>query len=72
MKHILLFTAVLTSSTFASCRKSRECTFTTTYTSGYPTQTTVETYTATKKTATTQCESGNSSNSSYTTSCSLN
>ena len=72
MKHILLFTAILIVATFASCRKARECTCTTTYTSGYPTETTVHTITATKQNAKNRCEANNYSDSSGATNCSLN
>ena len=52
MKKVLLFVAVVTAASFASCKKDRVCTCTTTYTGGISAGTPqTTTYTESKKSA---------------------
>ncbi len=70
MKKLLLFVAVVTAFSFASCRKDYTCQCTTTYTNGSPT-TTDNTYRfkTTKRRAQTICDTNESSSSYSTTTC---
>jgi hypothetical protein len=49
MKKILLFVTVVTAASFASCKKDRTCTCTTTYSNGSPSDTHVATLTDARK-----------------------
>ena len=72
MKKVLLFVAVVVAISFASCKKDRVCTCTTTY--GSTSSTDVTTYIKSlKKDAREKCmsESGTTGGAAYTTTCTL-
>ncbi len=49
MKKVILFVAVISAFSFASCKKDRTCTCTATYSDGTPSDTYVVTFTKAKK-----------------------
>ena len=77
MKKVILFIAVISAFSFASCKKDRVCTCNYTYTSGgfSTTGTSVKTYTASKKgDAMSHCLNGSMTSNNYTQTwtCTLN
>ena len=70
MKKVLLFVAVVTAFSFASCRKDYTCVCTTTYANGAPSTTdSTFKFKTTKKKAKTICDVYESSDSYSTTTC---
>ena len=75
MKKVLLFVAVVTAASFASCKKDHTCTCTTTYSGSTITTTDITTFpSSTKKAASANCLSSTSTlgTSTRTQKCDLN